>query len=205
MSTLVVIAKECLPGRVKTRLGPVFTPEQAAGIAAACLADTLDAARLVRCDRRILYFVGRPPAGLRGFAVVPQPNGTLDMRLGALFDRARDRTLLIGMDTPQVDPAVLQSVFDDRSGADTWFGRAVDGGFWALGMDRPDGRLIRGVTMSQPTTGGRQLARLRGTGRRIAHLPALEDVDTPDAAARVAAAVPDSRLATTIRGLGRAA
>ena len=30
MTTLVVIAKECLPGRVKTRLTPALTPEQAA-------------------------------------------------------------------------------------------------------------------------------------------------------------------------------
>ena len=44
MTTLIVIAKECVPGRVKTRLHPPFSLEQAAEIASACLADTLDAA-----------------------------------------------------------------------------------------------------------------------------------------------------------------
>ena len=49
MSALVVIAKECLPGRVKTRLHPPFTMAEAAAIAAASLADTLAAARQRAC------------------------------------------------------------------------------------------------------------------------------------------------------------
>ena len=40
---VVVIAKEPIPGRVKTRLTPPFTPQQAAALAEAALADTLAA------------------------------------------------------------------------------------------------------------------------------------------------------------------
>ncbi|MYV71339.1 glycosyltransferase, partial [Streptomyces sp. SID2131] len=40
MTTLLVIAKQPLPGRVKTRLTPPFTPEEAASLAEAALADT---------------------------------------------------------------------------------------------------------------------------------------------------------------------
>ena len=40
---LVVIAKEPVAGRVKTRLCPPFSPAQAAALAAAALADTLAA------------------------------------------------------------------------------------------------------------------------------------------------------------------
>ena len=39
----VVIAKEPVPGRVKTRLTPPFTPAEAALLAEAALADTLAA------------------------------------------------------------------------------------------------------------------------------------------------------------------
>ena len=45
MSTLIVIAKEPVPGRVKTRLSPPFTPRQAASLAHAALLDTLEAVR----------------------------------------------------------------------------------------------------------------------------------------------------------------
>ena len=44
---LIVLAKAPVPGRVKTRLCPPATPEQAARLAAAALADTLAAAARV--------------------------------------------------------------------------------------------------------------------------------------------------------------
>ena len=40
---LMVIAKEPVPGRVKTRLTPAYTPAEAAELAEAALADTLAA------------------------------------------------------------------------------------------------------------------------------------------------------------------
>ncbi|HWU59682.1 MAG TPA: glycosyltransferase, partial [Microbacteriaceae bacterium] len=57
-TTLVLIAKECVPGRVKTRLHPPFTLEEAATIASACLLDTLAAVAQLPAGRRILYFDG---------------------------------------------------------------------------------------------------------------------------------------------------
>lgn len=194
MSTLVVIAKECLPGRVKTRLTPALSAEAAAEVAAASLAATLEAAAQVAADRHLLFFDGRPPAGCH-FEVLQQPAGPLDARLAALFDTVDDRTLLIGMDTPQVDPAVLAGVLEDRSGIDAWFGPAADGGFWALGLDAPAGALLDGVPMSTPWTGAVQRARLTAAGLRIRDLPLLTDVDTIDAAREVAALLPGTRFA----------
>ena len=194
-STLIVLAKECVPGRVKTRLHPPLTLEQAAELAAASLADTMAAAREVRVDRRLLWFDGAPPPHA-GFAVGHQPPGGLDERIAAALEACRGRTLLIGMDTPQVDPAVLQSVFDapaDRAGA--WFGPAADGGFWALGLDRPHGDLVRGVPMSTSTTGAVQRERLTDVGLTVHDLPVLTDVDTVESAEEVAATAPATRFA----------
>ncbi|HEV7623992.1 MAG TPA: DUF2064 domain-containing protein [Amnibacterium sp.] len=197
MSTLVVVAKECLPGRVKTRLVPALSPEDAAEVAAASLAATLEAAALVRADRHLLYLDGRPPAGC-GFDVLQQPSGTLDVRLAALFETVHGRTLLIGMDTPQVDPAVLAGVLEDASGVDAWFGPATDGGFWALGLDAPAGTLLAGVPMSAPWTGAVQRARLVAAGLRIRDLPRLTDVDTIGTAREVAALLPGTRFACLV-------
>jgi hypothetical protein len=199
MSTLVVIAKECLPGRVKTRLTPALSAESAAEVAAASLQATLEAAARVPADRHVLFLDGRPPAGC-AFEVLQQPGGTLDVRLAALFDAVDDRTLLIGMDTPQVDPAVLTGVLEDGSGADAWFGPATDGGFWALGLDAPTGALIAGLPMSTPWTGAAQRARLVAAGLRIRDLPRLTDVDTVATAREVAALLPGSRFAELVAG-----
>jgi glycosyltransferase A (GT-A) superfamily protein (DUF2064 family) len=189
--TLLVIAKEPRPGRVKTRLTPPFTPREAAGLAEAALADTLDVVARTPARRRVLVLEGAPGPWLPpGFEVVRQCAGGLDERLAAAFAHCDGPALLIGMDTPQVTPALLAV---DFAGCDAYFGPAADGGFWALGLAEPDPGLLRGVPMSTPLTGAAQRARL--TGLRVRDLPRLRDVDTADDARLVASAAPHGRFA----------
>lgn len=217
--TVIVIAKEPVPGRVKTRLTPPFTPEQAAALAEAALADTLDAVAAAPVARRVLALAGAPGPWLPpGFEVIAQRGGGLDERLACAFDdAARDDAarddgggaalpmLLIGMDTPQVTPGLLAAAARPlvSSTADAVFGPAADGGYWLLGLRAPDRSLLLGVPMSRPDTGRAQLARLAAGGLRVAMLPELTDVDDVEDAERVAADVPGSRFARAIAALTR--
>ncbi|MET9535163.1 MULTISPECIES: TIGR04282 family arsenosugar biosynthesis glycosyltransferase [unclassified Streptomyces] len=198
MTTLLVIAKEPRPGRVKTRLTPPCTPQQAAHIAEAALRDTLTAVLDCPARRRILVLEGAPGKWLPpGIEVVPQSGGGLDERLAAAFALCTGPALLVGMDTPQLTPALLEPALGPGgwTSCDAWFGPADDGGFWALGFAEPRPELIRGVPMSTPGTGAAQRARLTGAGLTVRDLPALRDVDTADDVRAVAAAVPDSGFA----------
>ncbi|MEU9167394.1 DUF2064 domain-containing protein [Streptomyces sp. NPDC048420] len=191
MTTLLVIAKEPRPGRVKTRLTPPFTPEEAAALAEAALADTLTVVARTPARRRVLVLEGTPGPWLPpGFEVVRQSPGGLDERLAAAFAGCDGPALLIGMDTPQVTPELLTVDFAD---CDAYFGPAEDGGFWALGLAAPDPSLLRGVPMSTPHTGAAQRARLAGL--RVRELPVLRDVDTAYDAEVVAKAAPGGRFA----------
>ncbi|MFB7591081.1 DUF2064 domain-containing protein [Streptomyces sp. NPDC056169] len=195
MTTLLVIAKQPLPGRVKTRLTPPFTPEEAASLAEAALADTLAAAARVPAERHVLVLDGEPGPWLpSGFEVLPQVAGGLDVRLAAAFAACTGPALLIGMDTPQVTPDVLAPALCWEA-HDAWFGPAVDGGFWALGLASPSPALLLGVPMSAPDTGAVQYRRLRAAGLRIGGLPVLRDVDTAEDARLVAAESPGTRFA----------
>ncbi|HEX6470383.1 MAG TPA: TIGR04282 family arsenosugar biosynthesis glycosyltransferase [Streptosporangiaceae bacterium] len=200
---LLIIAKEPVPGRVKTRLSPRYTPEQAAELAAAALADTLEAAARTRAARRTLALSGTPGAWLPpGVRVVPQRGDGLDERLAHAFTDAYDGrpVVLVGMDTPQVTPALLAMAAGALRAHDAAFGPATDGGFWLLGLREPDPSLIAGVPMSRSDTGRIQLARLADAGLSVALLPALTDVDTPADVERVARLVPDeSRFARAVR------
>jgi len=200
VTTLVIIAKETIPGKVKTRLHPPLSLEQAAELAAAAISDTLAAVASLPATRRILLFDGnRLPLGSEHYDVIPQTTGTLDERLGALFDECDGPTLLIGMDTPQVTADQLAPAFDAwPEKVDAWFGPATDGGFWALGLKNPTGDLLRGVPMSQDDTGAIQLERLHAAGLTVAMLPALTDVDTIDNAFTAAALAPRSEFAALL-------
>lgn len=205
MTALVVIAKEPLPGRAKTRLHPPLSLQQAAQVAAAAIDDTLRAMASVPATRRILLFEGSiAPAASDGYEIVPQVDGGLDERLAAIFDAVDEPMLLVGMDTPQVTAENVAPAFATWE-VDAWFGPATDGGFWALGLREPRGDLIRGVPMSTDRTGGIQLERLRSAGLTVGMLAALDDVDTIDDARTVAALAPATRFARLLRDLGELA
>ncbi|NUR01881.1 MAG: DUF2064 domain-containing protein [Streptomyces sp.] len=197
LPTLLVIAKEPRPGRVKTRLTPPFTPHEAAALAEAALADTLDTVARTPAHRRVLVLEGEPGPWLPpGFEVVRQCPGGLDERLAAAFAHCAGPALLIGMDTPQVTPELLAVDFADCDG---YFGPAEDGGFWALGLADPDPALLVGVPMSTPHTGAVQRARLAGL--RVRELPRLRDVDTAYDAELVAKTAPTGRFAAQLAHL----
>jgi glycosyltransferase A (GT-A) superfamily protein (DUF2064 family) len=198
-TTVLVIAKQPVPGRVKTRLVPPCTYEQAASLAEAALTDTLHAMLMVPAGRRVLVLDGEPGPWLPdGYDVVPQCGGPLDERLAAAFGAVPGPALLVGMDTPQVTPELVAV---DWQAADAWFGPAEDGGFWALGLREPDPALLRGVPMSTAETGAIQRARLVAAGLRVADLPPLRDVDSAADAVTVARQAPRTRFAARAREL----
>ncbi|TCO42490.1 glycosyltransferase A (GT-A) superfamily protein (DUF2064 family) [Kribbella antiqua] len=203
--TVIVIAKEPLPGKVKTRLQTEFTPDEAAALARASLADTLAAVRKTPVPRHVLALDGMAGPWLPdGFCVIAQHGNGLDERLAAAFEDAYDGSpmLLIGMDTPQVTPALLGA---DWSGHDAVLGLTEDGGYWCLGLREPDRRALVGVPMSTEYTGAAQLARLELLGYRVKLLPTLRDMDTPEDAAAIAAGFPHLRMSRLHRRLQHAA
>ncbi|GAB2816631.1 DUF2064 domain-containing protein [Streptomyces chlorus] len=203
LTALLVIAKEPRPGHVKTRLTPPFTPAQAAALAEAALADTLETVLRCPARRRVLFLDGAPGRWLPpGIEVVPQASGGLDKRLAAAFAAVADGpALLVGMDTPQLTPKLLAPVLDPGAwrGCDAWFGPAEDGGFWALGLAAPDPALLQNIPMSTAYTGAAQRHRLTRAGLQVRDLPLLRDVDTAPDAAEVAVTAPGSRFATLLK------
>jgi rSAM/selenodomain-associated transferase 1 len=177
---LVVMAKAPVAGLAKTRLCPPLSGEQAAALARAALEDTLAAVLATRAARRVLVLDGEPGEWLpAGVEVLAQRGGDLAERLADAFEDVGGPTLLIGMDTPQVTPALLdeslERLADDD--CDALLGRTLDGGYWAIGLSGPDRRVFAGVPMSRADTGAIQLARLRELGLRTRALPTLRDVD----------------------------
>jgi rSAM/selenodomain-associated transferase 1 len=201
---LLVIAKEPLPGRAKTRLTPPCSPAQAAELAGAALLDTLDAVARTPAERKVLIFAGdptrwRPP----GFEVIPQRGHGLAERLAAAFEDVQQPALLVGMDTPQLTPELLRDGIDAlRSpGVDAVLGASLDGGYWSVGLRAPDPTAFAGVPMSSHSTCIRQRTRLRELGLHVRELPDLRDVDTIEDALAVGAECPGSRFAASLAAI----
>jgi rSAM/selenodomain-associated transferase 1 len=217
MTRALVLAKAPVAGRVKTRLGADVGMAYAAELAAAALLDSLEAcseafgpgacwlslsgdlAAAVRADELA--------DAVRGWTVVPQRGEDFGERLvNAHLDAGtvEGAVVQIGMDTPQVTAADLAAVADGLVEHEAVLGDAPDGGWWVLGLRRPDAAAaLRGVPMSTPTTGADTRAALEAAGLTVGATAELSDVDTIADADEVAALPPTGRFATAWRGRTR--
>jgi hypothetical protein len=199
--TLIVIAKAPAAGRSKTRLSPPLSPEGAAALAAAALEDTLEAATACAAWRRVLALDGDAGGWVpRDFELIDQRGDGLGERLASAFEDVGGPALLIGMDTPQVSAALLDHAFAKlaQPETDAVIGPALDGGYWAIGFERPVPGVFAGVPMSSDRTCEAQLARLGAAGLRTELLPAQRDVDLIADARVVAQLAPSSRFARAL-------
>ena len=213
-AVLLVVAKAPVAGFAKTRLAPAVGARHAARLAAAALLDTVDCVRAAPDVVPVCALTGHLEAAERStelvaaladFVVLPQRGTDFADRLAnAHADVAAhfpgSPVLQVGMDTPQLRPSLLTGALTQLAEADAVLGPAADGGWWALGLQRPaDAHVLRSVPMSREDTGELTLFALRELGLRVAPLPVMSDVDTVADAAGVAAQIPASRFAHAFR------
>jgi uncharacterized protein len=184
------MAKAPVPGRVKTRLQPVFTPPECAEIQSALVDRTLRWALDVAPDSTLLALDGPPIDPPAAVEVIDQEGGHLGERLaratGHAFRRHPGRLIVVGVDTRlerrHADAAEAQL----DAGAEAVFGPALDGGYYLLALARPLPELFE---IDKDSWGGDRVLELSlaaawRAGRRTALIHPERDLDTPaDAAA----------------------
>ena len=197
---VIVLAKAPEPGRVKTRCTPPCSPGQAADLSRAALVETLDIVRKVRA-RRVLVLDGTPGDWLLpGFEVIAQRAGTLGERIDGAFADVGQPAILVGMDTPQMDPTVLTEAIGWLAAhpAEALVGPADDGGFWAVGMSAPPPGLFASVPMSRDDTCRSLLAALVEHAITWRALAFLSDFDDFETACTIARTIPGSKFAAAV-------
>jgi rSAM/selenodomain-associated transferase 1 len=194
---LVVYARDPERGRVKTRLQPRFAPEQALRLHEAMLSDTLDAMR-VACEGLATLWLSWSAAPRHAFRADAEAEGILqEIQAGAgLGDRMRNtlerrvaegctRTLLIGSDTPHLEPARIREAFAALDHHHVIVGPAEDGGYYLLGARCVHPALFEGIPWGGPEVLSLTRAALRKAGLSWHELPVLFDVDTARDARRL--------------------
>lgn len=204
--SVLVMAKAPVPGRAKTRLAAATGASVAADLAAAALLDTLAAVAATPGARGHLALAGDLAdaargadiaAAVAGWTLTPQRGRTFSERLVAAHaDAGNGPVVQVGMDTPQVTPALLLGVLADLGPYDACLGPAADGGWWALARREPRvAAPLAWVAMSTTATHHDTREALEAAGHRVATSARLRDVDTVDDAAEVARLAPHTRFA----------
>jgi rSAM/selenodomain-associated transferase 1 len=188
---VVVMAKEPVPGQVKTRLCPPLSPEAAARFHAAFVEDTLRriATGVVPLIDRVLAvtpdtgadWLERLAEGLK-WRCEPQGAGDLGRRMERLLDaaRAEQRTcVIVGSDTPDLPLRyVVQAIQALQSvGTDVVLGPSSDGGYYLIGARSPWPELFRNQAWGTSRVLAETCTRLRAAGAQARLLPVWHDID----------------------------
>jgi rSAM/selenodomain-associated transferase 1 len=193
--SLLVVAKRPAAGQTKTRLCPPLNGESAAMLYECFLRDTLDIMRAVpgaTCgigylpETAIDYFRTLAP----DMALTPQRGADLGERLDHLLTAAlgagAQQAVVMDSDSPTLPAAYVAEAFARLDGPDdVVLGPCDDGGYYLIGLKRPQPRLLREVQMSTPFVVRDTLALAEELGLRVALLPTWYDVDTITELARL--------------------
>jgi hypothetical protein len=184
---LLVFMKSPEPGQVKTRLAATIGHRAAAELYRQWIGIVLQSLQPLRSHCHVVgYCTPQPPEAFAAWeklvdALWPQPEGDLGQRLAHGFRQGHEhsqRVVAIGTDCLEIDAALLAHAFALLHQHDVVFGPAADGGYYLLGTsaDWPDG--FGGVRWSSPHTLQDHLALCNVSGKRVALLPCLADIDT---------------------------
>lgn len=194
-----------VPGRVKTRLCPPLDPEQAAGFYECVMRDVLDElAPSTRWDTWVSYaersrdyFQQLPEHGI---ALLPQRGATLGERMHAIFvdlcHVGYRQVILVGSDIPTLMAASVRKACDflQKGRSDVVLGPADDGGYYLIGLGRPEERLFSGIAWSTASVLGDSLARARQLELRVRMVAGTYDIDVAEDLERLRRDLKGSRV-----------
>ena len=156
---LIVMARWPAPGRCKRRLARELGAARAAQIQARLTVHTLAAAREARQGHGLELVLA--VEGLGGLAAsrwgkalgadrtVLQGRGALGLRMQRQFQRAAregaSQVVLIGSDLPELEASDLSAAFTSLEHRQGVLGPALDGGYWLIGLRRPEPELLAGI------------------------------------------------------------
>ncbi len=189
---LVVMAKEPVPGKVKTRLVPPLSEETAARLYEAFLLDVLDYAAagasesplemlcFVTPDSRSRWFRKHLPGAWR---FRTQSGDDLAQRMvhcfGSLFEEGPAPVVMRNSDSPTLPRSLVSEAVTrlQSDQADLVLGPDRGGGYYLVGLRTPRPELFEGVTMSTASMHEETVRIATDLGLRVHELPQWLDVD----------------------------
>lgn len=175
------------PGITKTRLLPVLTPEQCAGLHWAFLRDLAELYRQLD----VHLFIGYAPdpdweslkAVFPHAGFYPQKGNDLGEKMyrviRKVLDLGYESVVLTGTDLPMMTAAHLQSGFAVLDEKDIAIGPTSDGGYYLIGMQKPCREVFRIEGYGGASVFERTVAAAEDAGLSVGLTLPCDDVDTP--------------------------
>ena len=184
-NAIVIMVKNPVAGRVKTRLAVDIGEGPALEVYEALLAHTAEVVRTLDVERLVFHsdHIERSgPFAQDGFRQYVQCDGDLGARLDYAasipFKNQHRKVLIIGGDCPTLQADHLQEAWDLLEDNDLVIGPARDGGYYLLGMKAWHRWLFQDMPWSTERLLPRTKEAAAEHGMQVHLLPELNDIDT---------------------------
>lgn len=194
---VLIFAKYPTPGRVKTRMVPPLTDEQAADLHLASLLAVCENVR--RAGLSDVKVVATPDDRVDDFrrlfgtvigGVWPQGDGNLGDRLVRAVRRAFEESagpvILLGADSPTLPTTTLASAVASLEDSEVAIGPCADGGYYLLALRREAPELFEAIDWGSAHVYRQTLAAAESAGIDVHQLPTWYDLDRFDDVVRAA-------------------
>lgn len=187
---LILFAKQPIPGQIKTRLQPPYTPEKAAEIAAFMIRATVELAVSAWPGNVTLYvWPGTDHLLFRHLArdfkvdLAPQADGDLGAKMLDALRAGIQRggsAAIMGCDVPHCGWDVIDQANGWLARGHNVLGPTDDGGYYFIGLQRARAELFDGIPWGSDRVLEMTLARAAKLGIDFDRLAKLRDIDTAD-------------------------
>lgn len=182
-SALLIFTRNPEPGKCKTRLAAAIGDRAALAVYRFLVRHTASIAGELPEVDKFVYFTDRPDDGALWdptlFRYRLQEGRDLGERMRNAFEAAfrlgYQRVILIGSDLHDLDTEDLRTAFGQLGRHEAVIGPAADGGYYLLGLTRPNPRLFTGKAWSTEQVLSQTLEDLEGADIHL--LPVRNDVD----------------------------
>lgn len=187
---IVLFAKAPIPGRVKTRLRPRYSPEQTAQLQVAFVEDMVEMLHGFSAEADLQLHTDIETDAWRDLRVEArlQAHGDLGLRMLTALETAlregRPRAMIVGSDAPSLPAEHLWKLL--ASGADVTLGPTEDGGYYAIACRRTAPAMFAGVEWSTPRALEQTVRAATETGLSVELGDRWFDVDSPEDLERLA-------------------
>jgi uncharacterized protein len=185
---LLIFAKQPVPGKVKTRLQPDYSPEKSAEIASFMIRATVELAVTAWPGDVMLYAwpdiehpLFRQLARDFRITLAHQAEGDLGAKMLSAFREGitlGTRTAIMGCDVPQCGWDVIDQANDWLARGKNVLGATEDGGYYFIGLHQACPELFDTIPWGTHQVLPMTLARAEQLGLEFNLLPVLRDIDT---------------------------
>jgi uncharacterized protein len=193
-TALVIFAKAPIPSKVKTRLCPPLTPDEAATLHGSFVLDMLERTKLAVATLRLpidRYLACTPSSTLVFFKIMEERQSVrlldqvgedLGQRMHHtfvdLFAKGYKQVIIVGTDVPTLPLSVYQEAFTILSRSNVVLGPALDGGYYLVGLTQPIEKLFIGVPWSTDQVLAVTQQQAKALGLSVELTTPWRDVDT---------------------------